>query len=194
MSGYNPPIIIPAGTGTGTGTGTSVDIDEVSSVYEAVIAATDYVVGDQLQRIRFYNSSTQAAAGEVWYNLTQGKVITAAPPAANVNPTSTVLLNHLGKNSDAAAPVAGTGNYSLIGGIKRLVLATVDLLSRIPVLSNGRVPVSVDPVWVTVEYRTNASYYVVFEKEFDGTNYRQRTWAATTDAQGVTSYVAGAWA
>jgi len=46
-----------------------------------------------------------------------------------------------GATTQAAAPAAGTGNYTLIQAAKRGLLNWADLLARIPALVSGRVPV-----------------------------------------------------
>lgn len=46
-----------------------------------------------------------------------------------------------GATTQAAAPAAGTGNYTLLQAAKRGLLNWADLLGRIPALVSGRVPV-----------------------------------------------------
>lgn len=214
MSSYNPPIVITGGTG-GTGSSTP-DVESVSSTYEAIVATTEYAIGDMVQRNRFFNTTTPATTyTDVWLNITKGTGINTAPPVVNLKPlrestltaadlTTIVIktseqdasatVTNMGRIADVAAAADGTGNYTLISGIKRLAIGMFDLLARTPALQSGRVPVATEAQWETVEFRLDANSVVVFEKEYNGTTYRQRTWNSVTDAQGVTSYVAGAWA
>ena len=69
-------------------------------------------------------------AGSVDENTQRVALATDSPGAAGI-----------GAQADAAAASDGTGNYSIIAGIKRGLLNWATLLGRIPALVSGRVPV-----------------------------------------------------
>jgi hypothetical protein len=207
---YTPPFSITVPSGGGT------DIDIVSSLFEVATPGAGYAIGDVLQKLTFYTGSTVASGTtDTWLNLSTGVVISPAPALSDVRPQkssgltkldlessvittkeadNSPLLARIGEVDVAAAPADAAGSFSLLAGIKRLVLAVAGIADKIPVLSNGKLPIVNEPQWVTVEYKLNSALMVIFEKEFNGTIYRQRTWTSTTDAQGVTSYTAGEWA
>jgi hypothetical protein len=210
---YTPPIsiTIPAGTSSG-----GADIDIVQNFYEVSTAAAGYSVGDIVQKLSFYSAGVPVSGtADVWINNSTGVVLGSPPSFNDIHPQkssgltkvdlesavvitkedeTSPLFTHLGKNVDTAAPADATGSFSILSGLKRLILSVAELATKIPALVNGKLPVANEPQWVTTEYKLNSALMLIFEKEYNGSVYRQRNWTATTDAQGVTSYVAGEWA
>jgi len=87
------------------------------------------------------DAQLRAAAVPTNPNVTRGSGVVDSGTQRVTLATDGPGVAALGTPADAAAAADGTGNYSIIGGIKRGLLNWATLLARIPALVSGRIPV-----------------------------------------------------
>lgn len=169
------------GSPIGGGSGTTADRELVVSTYCVKTAFTGASVNDTVTATQIIDVSgaTPSTVSTIWRNQTTAADLTSAPAAVNLeltgstaltaaqlaaaglstaanqvagNTTLTNIDTDIGTLSDAPAAADGSGNYSLIAGIKRLAIGMATslanwttILGRIPALVSGHVPVTLNP-------------------------------------------------
>lgn len=121
----------------------------VSTIWRNQSAAADLGAAPAAANLELVGSQAltdaQLRAAAVAITATALPLPTGAATAAAQATGNTLLTNldgEVGALDVAAAPADGTGNYSIIAGIKRGLLNWATLLARIPALVNGRLPVN----------------------------------------------------
>lgn len=144
------------------GTGARPDSDSGTVVsrytYRATAAGTGFASGDFLDHVVVTDGDAGDLVSNFWVNVTAGTKI-AAPSAASITPLAPLpdgaatsakqdtgntslasLLTGLGAPADTAA-TSDAGSFSLVALAKRALGNWTTLLTRIPALVSGRMPV-----------------------------------------------------
>lgn len=110
------------------------DVEFVVSPYKAVAAGTGYAIGDLIQQIESFGTSSTVPTwiATVWRNVTQEATLSAAPPAADLVPLSVTGQSVMVSQSalpDNAAKETG-GNLAALNAKVHTKALNVDLVDE----------------------------------------------------------------
>lgn len=199
--------------GSGGGGSSSADRELVVTTYICKTAFSGASIGDSITATQVIDvSAAPTTISTIWRNQTTSTDLVSAPSAANLEIVgSTALTNaqlreapvpvtgpltnaeiapRLGAAGDAVA-TSDTGSFSLIALVKRSLTNWSTLLTRIPSLVSGRVPVAVDAAAATSALQTtgNASLASLDTKQPTLVSGRIPVTSQDTNGEGAVTYI-----